>query len=117
MTHYLFFTYSDCKDPDREDEYNEWYNTKHVPDMLEIPGMIQATRWISGEERTGKQRKYLAMYELETDDIEEFDNKVREATMSSIERGRFSDLPAFEPPDVPRFYYQILPVQKPKTSS
>lgn len=112
MTRYLFFAYSDCKDPDREDEYNEWYNTKHVPDMLEIPGMIQATRWTSAEERTGNQRKYLAMYELETDDIEEFDNKVRKATMSTIEQGRFSDLPVFEPPEVPRFYYQIMPTKK-----
>jgi hypothetical protein len=116
MTRYLFFAYSDCKDPDREDEYNEWYNTKHVPDMLEIPGMIQATRWTSAEERTGNQRKYLAMYELETDDIEEFDNKVREATMSTIEQGRFSDLPVFEPPEVPRFYYQIMPTKKSNTS-
>ncbi|MBN2076485.1 MAG: hypothetical protein JW762_13130 [Dehalococcoidales bacterium] len=115
MTRYLFFAYSDCKDPDREDEYNEWYNTKHVPDMLEIPGMIQASRWVSAEERTGTQRKYLAMYELEADDIEEFDNKVREATMSTIERGRFSDLPVFEPPEVPRFYYQIMPAKTPKT--
>ena len=40
MTRYLFFAFSECKDPGREDEYNEWYNTYHVPDMLEIPGMI-----------------------------------------------------------------------------
>ena len=37
MPKYLFFAFSDCKDPAHEEEYNEWYNTKHVPDMLEIP--------------------------------------------------------------------------------
>ena len=116
MTRYLFFAFSDCKDPDREDEYNEWYNTKHVPDMLEIPGMIKASRWVSADGKSGPQRKYLAMYELETDDIHRFDDMVREATKSTIERGRFSDLPVFEPPDIPRFYRQIMPTKKPKTS-
>lgn len=115
MTRYLFFAFSDCKDPDREDEYNEWYNTKHVPDMLAIPGMIKATRWTSGEERTGQARKYLALYELETDTVEDFDNKVREATMETIKQGRFSDLPVFEPPDVPRFYYQVMPEKYPES--
>ena len=116
MTRYLFFAFSDCKYPDREDEYNEWYNTKHVPDMLEIPGMLRATRWISGDGRNGNQRTYLALYELETDDIEKFDDMVRDATMSTIERGRFSELPEFEPPHIPRFYYQIMPEKKPEAS-
>jgi len=116
MTRYLFFAFSDCKYPDRENEYNEWYNTKHVPDMLEIPGMLKATRWVNAGDKHGQQRKYLAMYELETDDIEKFDTMVIEATMSTIKRGRFSELPVFEPPEIPRFYYQIMPAKKPKTS-
>jgi len=114
MTRYLFFAFSDCKDPAREDEYNEWYNTKHVPDMLEIAGMIKATRWASASDKPNQHRKYLALYELETDDIEKFDAKVREATMSTISRGRFSDLPVFDPPEIPRFYHQIMPEKKPQ---
>ena len=113
MSRYLFFAFSDCKDPDREDEYNEWYSNMHVIDMLEIPGMISATRWASATDKPNQQRKYLALYELETDDIEEFDAKVREATMSTINRGRFSDLPVFDPPEIPRFYYQIMPTKTP----
>ena len=116
MTRYLFFAFSDCKEPGREDEYNGWYNTKHVPDMLEIPGMMKASRWVSASDKPGQQRKYLAMYELETDDIEEFDAMVREATMSTIKGGRFSDLPVFDPPNIPRFYRQIMPTEKSKTS-
>ena len=113
MTKYLFFAFSDCKDAAREDEYNEWYNNMHVPDMLAIPGMINASRWVSATDKPNQQRKYLALYELETDDIEEFDAKVREATMSTINRGRFSDLPVFDPPEIPRFYYQIMPTKTP----
>ena len=77
MAKYFFFAFSDCKDPAREAEYNEWYNNFHVPDMLAIPGMISATRWTSGTDKSGQHRKYLALYELETDDIKEFDNKIQ----------------------------------------
>lgn len=114
MTRYLFFAFSDCKDPSREDEYNEWYNTKHVPDILEIPGVIKATRWASATDRPGQTRKYLALYELETDDIEKFDAQVVEKTMETIKKGRFSDLPVFDPPEIPRFYKQIMPAKKPR---
>jgi hypothetical protein len=116
MSRYLFFAFSDCKDPAREDEYNEWYSNMHVPDILEIPGMIKATRWASASDKPNQTRKYLAMYELETDDIEKFDDKVREKTMETINRGRFSNLPVFDPPEIPRFYYQIMPTKKPKKS-
>lgn len=108
MTKYLLFAFSDCKDPSREDEFNEWYDNTHIPDMLETPGMIRASRWVSAHQEKNQHRKYLALYELETDDVEEFDQKVRETGMRTMERGRFSDLPVFDPPDVPRVYRQIM---------
>ena len=114
MTRYLFFAFSDCKDPAREDEYNEWYSNMHVPDILEIPGVVKATRWASATDKPNQTRKYLALYELETDDIEKFDAQVIEKTMETIKKGRFSDLPAFDPPEIPRFYKQIMPVKKPR---
>ena len=112
MAKYLLFAFSDCKDPSHEAEFNEWYSNIHVPDMLEVPGMIQATRWVSAEPREGQRRKYLALYELETDDIEAFNLKVRERGMRTIKEGRFSDLPIFDPPDIPRVYKQIMPERK-----
>jgi hypothetical protein len=113
MAKFLFFAFSDCKDFTREDEFNEWYSNMHVPDMLKIPGMKSATRWVSATDKPNQHRKYLALYELETGDIEEFDAKVREATMATITRGRFSDLSVFDPPEIPRFYYQIMPTKTP----
>ena len=93
MGKYLLFAFSDCKDPAREKEFNAWYDSIHVPDMLEVPGMIRATRWASAEPKEGQHRKYLAMYELETDDIEKFNLSVRERGMRTVERG-----PVFRPP-------------------
>ncbi|HTY60925.1 MAG TPA: hypothetical protein VMG30_01585 [Acidobacteriota bacterium] len=114
MTRYLLFAFSDCVDPSREEEFNRWYDTMHVPDMLETPGMIRATRWVSADPQEGQRRKYLALYELETDDVRQFDKKVQEIGMGTVVRGRFSDLPVFDPPDVPRIYRQITEAQESK---
>jgi hypothetical protein len=86
----------------------------HVPDMLETPGMIRATRWVSASPKEKQYRKYLALYELETDDVNEFDKKVQVIGMATFQRGRFSDLPVFDPPDVPRVYKQIMEAKEPK---
>ncbi len=114
MPRYILLAFSDCKDPAREDEFNYWYETMHVPDMLEVPGMISATRWKAAPYIEGQHRKYLAMYELETDDLEAFDARVKERGMRTLEEGRFSDLPVFDPPDIPRIYQQIMPEKRAK---
>ena len=116
MTKYLLFAFSDCKDPAREDEFNEWYDNMHLPDMLETPGMIRASRWVSAQPESNQRRKYLALYELETDDVEAFNLKVQEIGKRTMERGRFSDLPVFDPPDIPRVYRQITAPMEAKRS-
>ena len=108
MARYLLFAFSDCKDPAREQEFNDWYDNKHIPDMLEVPGMIKATRWMGVDNKKDMQRQYLAMYELESDNLAEFDARVRERGMRTVQEGRFSDLPIFDPPNVPRIYKQIM---------
>ena len=112
MARYLLFAFSDCKDPAREKEFNDWYDNIHIPDMLEVPGMIKPSRWENATVLEGQKRKYLALYELETDDPHEFDLKVQERGKWTKEAGRLSDLPEFEPPEFPRIYKQIMPEKK-----
>ena len=115
MERYLFVTYTDCADLSREEEFNEWYNNVHVPDMLETPGMISATRWENVYPKGNNRRRYVAMYELETDDVEKFDEALRENGRRSKEGDRFSDLIILDPPEVPRIIYkQIMPPKKAK---
>ncbi len=117
MARYMFVTYTDCADPSREDEFNEWYNNIHVPDMLETPGMISATRWKNIFPIGNNRRRYVALYEFETDDIEKFDATLRENGRKSKERGRLSDLIVVDPPDVSRIIYaQVMPPKKAKIS-
>ena len=40
---YLFIVSMDVE-PDKEDLFNEVYDTEHVPDILQVPGVISATR-------------------------------------------------------------------------
>lgn len=46
--------------PEAEREFNEWYNTEHVPQLLGVPGFLSGRRYqaVEGEPR------YLALYEL-----------------------------------------------------
>lgn len=48
-------------DPAQEDDFNHWYDTKHVPERLAMPGFISGRRFASTE-RPGR---YLAIYELD----------------------------------------------------
>ena len=52
---------------DREAEYNEWYTKQHIPDVLRVPGFVAAQRFKLPDE-AGKPPRYVALYEMETDD-------------------------------------------------
>ena len=71
MTKRLRIVETNCADPARETEFNEWYDKTHLPDVLEIPGFIRATRYENVEPSKG-EAKHLALYEIETDDFDAF---------------------------------------------
>ena len=52
----------------REDEYNDWYTNRHLDDVLRIPGIVSARRYKVAPGQ-GPSRPYLALYNVETDDI------------------------------------------------
>ncbi len=56
---------------DRDAEFNKWYDNQHIPDVLRIPGIVAAQRFKISNAQLGdakSQWKYLALYELDTDD-------------------------------------------------
>ena len=52
--------------PEKEREFNEWYNKIHVPELLAVPGFITGRRFIRV---SGDEIKYMALYELESIDV------------------------------------------------
>lgn len=57
---------------EREDEFNEWYSGRHLNDVLDLPGVAAAQRYrLTALQRamTSSPYRYLAIYEVETDDL------------------------------------------------
>jgi hypothetical protein len=48
-----------------EEEFNEWYNTEHVPQRMEVPGFLNATRF----KGVDADASYLCVYDLESVDV------------------------------------------------
>ena len=47
---------------DKEEEFNRWYNEEHLPELLAIPGVLNAARY----EAVRSGPRHLACYELES---------------------------------------------------
>ena len=91
MARYIIEVGTNCKDPAKEAEYNDWYNDIHLPDVLETPGFVGATRYENTDAGEG-QAKFIALYEVETDDLEAFMKANGENMAKKTEAGRMSDL-------------------------
>ena len=52
-------------DPDREDEFNDWYNTEHMPHFRRVPGVIAARLFRA---RRGSPT-YVALYHVADTDV------------------------------------------------
>jgi hypothetical protein len=55
----IFLVYADV-DPAHEEEFNAWYDTEHLPDLLKLPGFLDAARYVAVKGAP----KHLAVYEL-----------------------------------------------------
>ncbi|MBE0597146.1 MAG: hypothetical protein IH614_07745 [Desulfuromonadales bacterium] len=87
---YVFFTNAV---EGRDDEYNAWYTGQHVPDVLQVPGFVAATRYRLTEHGAmgpTAQHRYLIIYEVETDTPEavlaELGHRAPEMVMSDALR-------------------------------
>jgi hypothetical protein len=75
VARYLFVVSSNPAEG-REQEYNDWYSNRHLADLRALPGVVSARRFILNDTQlaaTAPQPfKYLALYEVETDDVQDF---------------------------------------------
>src|SRR5439155_10667833 len=58
----ILLVYTDLIDDKYDEEFNAWYNTQHLPDLLARPGFLDAARYVAVKGGP----KYLAAYELES---------------------------------------------------
>ena len=91
MERWILVAESNCTDLAREEEFNHWYNTVHVPDVLETPGILSARRFRNDEPPEGHGR-FLAIYEVETEDIQQTVSRFGEIVTEKWQQGRWSKL-------------------------
>ncbi len=70
MARYILYGLSNCADPAREDEYIEWYKNMRQADMFKLP-FVKSVRLckLNNFRRYIGQPQFMAIYEIETDDI------------------------------------------------
>jgi len=78
-TRYLFVVSMDVRS-DKENLFNEVYDTEHVPHLMSVPGVVSATRsvrepltmMLAGKRQTmdpGDEPRYSVTYEIESPDV------------------------------------------------
>ena len=72
MAKYTFIVFTNPVEG-KESEYNDWYNRQHIPDVLNVPGFVSGQRFRLADTQMsrdgGRAHRYLAIYEIETDDL------------------------------------------------
>ncbi len=60
--------------PGRDDEFNEWYDNVHIPQLLAVPGMLSAQRYTLRDSEMYRvpggfvpEHQYAIVYEMEGD--------------------------------------------------
>ena len=86
----IYFVFSECTDPDREEEFNRWYSHTHLPDLSKATGFVRSRRFVNLSP-DGPAANYLALYEFESDDIPASIAEHREFGMRTIPDGRHID--------------------------
>jgi len=99
MIKWIMTVGSNCADPAREKEFNDWYDNIDIPDVLKVPGFMRASRyeavklakWPEDSIQEGAP-KFLAIYDIESPDINQAIKDLREASRRMDESGRNSPL-------------------------
>ena len=93
MARWLRTVESNCRDPEREAEYINWYKTVHIPDVLGFKpgGMLTGDLYERQDVQPG-EGKYMAIYEIEAEDIAQSEAARMANLPLLIEKGRMSDL-------------------------
>lgn len=85
----VYVVLSSCTDPQRVDEFRDWYVKTHIPDLLATPGFIRARLFESHEDL---DPQFAAVYDLESDDIGETVTTWRARIPELVAEGRMSNL-------------------------
>ena len=71
MAKFLWLVFTNPTSVEMEDEFNDWYDRQHVPDVLKVPGMKAVQRFRTARPADDVPGRYVGTYEIEADDVGE----------------------------------------------
>jgi hypothetical protein len=93
--------------PERTDEFNDWYDDTHVPQLLTLPGFVRARRFRAvNPPPDGPYEEYLAIYEFDVEDVEDVAGVVWDASTSGVLTE--SDVLRWDPPPRVQVFEEIF---------
>jgi hypothetical protein len=94
MTKGVILVESRPSSPDREQEYNTWYDEVHIPELLALDGIVAARRLrpVDGD------GPYVALYEIEGDDLQ----AILDNMFANAGQLHMSDALQLDPRPIPR---------------
>jgi hypothetical protein len=86
----IYLVFTNCTDPEREEEFNRWYTHTHLPDLSAARGFVTARRFENPNSKPD-EAKYLAAYEFDSDDLGESIKDLLRLAMRAFAEGRHID--------------------------
>lgn len=86
----VFVVYSNCTEASRDEEFNRWYTHTHLPDLSNTKGLVRARRFRNLRGLQGPSQ-YLAIYEFESDDLEDSVRELSNTAVEAFAKGRHID--------------------------
>lgn len=102
MTRGVLYVETRPNSPEEVEAYHEWYNGTHVKEILAVEGFLSVRRF----EPVGHDGPFIAVYEIEADDIETAKARLDEATRT-VPHTRPVGV-QMDPPPVARYYRELL---------
>ena len=93
--------------PEREDEYHDWYDNRHLGEVRAIPGIVDARRYSLAQMVVGPDGDipaHLAIYEIDTDDPSAIIDEL--ASRAGDGRIFMSDVLEMDPPPTTLLYIE-----------
>lgn len=109
MARALMVVGSNPTDRAHETEFNEWYSETHLADVLAVTGFRSARRYSLSDARpmAGTEAspfRYLAIYEIESDDLEQTGRELQAA----LDSGAIPISPTFDLSNLSVDFYALI---------